>query len=64
MKAVVINEYGENDVVEYIDVDRPEPKAGEVLIKVPTQRGSTRWTGKSAAVWASAWVCPCQSTSR
>ncbi|WP_244490259.1 NADP-dependent oxidoreductase [Rhizobium sp. Root483D2] len=34
MKAVVINEYGENDVVEYIDVDRPEPKAGEVLIKV------------------------------
>lgn len=34
MKAVVISEYGDNDVVEYIDVDRPEPRAGEVLVKV------------------------------
>lgn len=34
MKAVVIHEYGTNDVVQYIDVDRPEPKAGHVLVKV------------------------------
>ena len=34
MKAVVINAYGNNDVVEYTDVDRPVPRAGEVLVKV------------------------------
>lgn len=34
MKAVVINEYGDNNVVQYTDVDRPEPQAGEVLVKV------------------------------
>ncbi len=34
MKAVVINEYGDNSVVRYADVDRPEPQAGEVLVKV------------------------------
>lgn len=34
MKAVVIDEYGSNDVVRYTDIDIPEPKAGEVLIKV------------------------------
>ena len=34
MKAVVIREYGTNDVVEVHDVDRPEPKAGKVLVKV------------------------------
>lgn len=34
MKAVVINEYGDNDVIEYVDVDRPEPDAREVLVKV------------------------------
>lgn len=34
MKAVVINEYGDNSVVRYADVNRPEPQAGEVLVKV------------------------------
>ena len=34
MKAVIINEYGDNAVVRYTDVDRPEPKASEVLVKV------------------------------
>ena len=34
MKAVLINEYGDNGVVQYIDIDRPEPQAGEVLVKV------------------------------
>ena len=34
MKAVVIHEYGNNDVVQYIEVERPEPQAGEVLVKV------------------------------
>jgi NADPH:quinone reductase-like Zn-dependent oxidoreductase len=34
MKAVVINEYGNADVVNYVDVERPEPRAGEVLVKV------------------------------
>ncbi|MEG3841014.1 NADP-dependent oxidoreductase [Microcoleus sp. herbarium14] len=34
MKAIVINAYGNEDVLDYIDVDRPEPKADEVLVKV------------------------------
>jgi len=34
MKAIVINTYGNEDVLNYIDVDRPEPKADEVLVKV------------------------------
>jgi NADPH:quinone reductase-like Zn-dependent oxidoreductase len=34
MKAVVINDYGSNDVVQYVDVERPQPQAGEVLVKI------------------------------
>ncbi len=34
MKAVVINQYGDNSVVQIADLDRPEPKAGEVLVRV------------------------------
>lgn len=34
MKAVIVNEYGGSDVVQYIDIDRPAPQAGEVLVKV------------------------------
>ncbi len=34
MKAIVINAYGNEDVLDYTDVDRPEPKADEVLVKV------------------------------
>lgn len=34
MKAIVINTYGNEDVVEYVDIERPEPKAYEVLVKV------------------------------
>ena len=34
MRAVVIREYGNNDVVRIEEVDRPEPAAGEMLVKV------------------------------
>jgi NADPH:quinone reductase-like Zn-dependent oxidoreductase len=34
MKAVIVNAYGDNDVVEYTDIDQPEPQAGEVLVRV------------------------------
>src|SRR4051812_1537962 len=34
MKAVRFHEYGDSDVLRYEDVDRPEPGAGEVLIRV------------------------------
>ena len=34
MKAVVINEYGNESVLNYTDVERPEPKADEILVKV------------------------------
>jgi NADPH:quinone reductase-like Zn-dependent oxidoreductase len=34
MKAIAINAYGNEDVVNYVDVDRPEPKADEVLVRV------------------------------
>lgn len=34
MKAAIINAYGDNTVVQYADVPRPEPAAGEVLVKI------------------------------
>jgi NADPH:quinone reductase-like Zn-dependent oxidoreductase len=34
MKAIVIKSYGDEGVVEYANVERPEPKADEVLVKV------------------------------
>jgi NADPH:quinone reductase-like Zn-dependent oxidoreductase len=34
MKAVVIHETGDPDVLRYEDADRPEPGDGEVLIRV------------------------------
>lgn len=34
MKAIAINTYGNEDVLNYVDVDRPAPKADEVLVKV------------------------------
>src|SRR6266404_4508030 len=34
MKAVVIRSYGGDGVVEYTDIERPKPKADEVLVKV------------------------------
>ena len=34
MKAVIINEYGNEDVVNYVDVERPAPNKDEVLVKV------------------------------
>jgi NADPH:quinone reductase-like Zn-dependent oxidoreductase len=34
MKAVIINEYGNEDVVNYVDVERPDPKKDEILVKV------------------------------
>lgn len=34
MKARVINAYGNEDVLNYVDVERPEPKADEILVKV------------------------------
>lgn len=36
MKAVVINEYGNNDVVNLIDSEIPQPAAREILVKVHT----------------------------
>jgi NADPH:quinone reductase-like Zn-dependent oxidoreductase len=34
MKAIVISAYGNEDVLDYVEVERPEPKADEVLVKV------------------------------
>ena len=34
MKAIIINEYGDNHVVQLVDAVRPEPKAGQLLVKV------------------------------
>jgi NADPH:quinone reductase-like Zn-dependent oxidoreductase len=34
MKAIVINEYGDESVLHYTDVERPEPKENEILVKV------------------------------
>ncbi len=34
MKAIVMNEYGNENVLNYTDVERPKAKEGEVLVKV------------------------------
>jgi len=34
MKAVSINRYGDESVLNYADVERPEPQADEILVKV------------------------------
>ena len=34
MKAIIINEYGDNSVVHHADVARPQAGAGEVLVKI------------------------------
>jgi NADPH:quinone reductase-like Zn-dependent oxidoreductase len=34
MKAVLVEEFGEADVLQYVVVERPEPGEGEVLIEV------------------------------
>ncbi|HTN69206.1 MAG TPA: NADP-dependent oxidoreductase [Dysgonamonadaceae bacterium] len=34
MKAILIKEYGDESVLNYTDVDRPEPKADEILVKI------------------------------
>ena len=34
MKALIINEYGDESVLNYTDVVRPEPQSDEVLIRV------------------------------
>lgn len=33
MKAVIINQFGSPDVLEYVDISKPIPQAGEVLVK-------------------------------
>lgn len=34
MKAVQISRYGDEDVLEYVDVPRPTPQAGQALVKI------------------------------
>lgn len=34
MKAIQIKEYGDESVLNYTDVERPEPKADEILVKI------------------------------
>lgn len=34
MKAAIIDEYGNNEVVRIADIERPEPQAGEMRVKV------------------------------
>jgi NADPH:quinone reductase len=34
MKAMKVEEFGEPEVLQYVDVDRPEPGEGEVLIEI------------------------------
>src|SRR5579859_1049646 len=34
MKAVRMHEFGDVDVLKYEDIERPEPQAGEVLVRV------------------------------
>ena len=52
MKAIIYTQYGPLEGLRIRDIDRPEPKADEVLIKVkattaPTIRGRVLSDGRS-----------------
>ena len=34
MQAVIIDEYGDNSVVQFRNIERPDPRTGELLVKV------------------------------
>ena len=40
MKAVRFEKYGDIDVLQVEDIERPQPKAGQVLIKVKARKYS------------------------
>ena len=45
MKAVFINRYGSNDVLEYGERPEPVPRADEVLIEVPDGKAEAARSG-------------------
>lgn len=57
MKAAVMHEFGDVDVLNYEDIATPSPKAGHVLIKV-LAAGVNRFTTTSVRV-ASLRTFPC-----
>jgi NADPH:quinone reductase-like Zn-dependent oxidoreductase len=34
MKAIIINRYGDSNVLQYTDIEKPIPQGKEVLIKI------------------------------
>jgi NADPH:quinone reductase-like Zn-dependent oxidoreductase len=48
MKAAVVTKYGGLDKVNFAEVDKPKPGAGEVLVQVSQVGGveSSRYMGK------------------
>lgn len=53
MKAVVITKYGPPEVLEIRDIEKPQPKANEVLIKV---HATTAHAGDSRVRRSSPWI--------
>ncbi|EDP94602.1 NAD(P)-dependent alcohol dehydrogenase [Kordia algicida OT-1] len=53
MKAVIITKYGPPEVLEIRDIEKPQPKANEVLIKVHT---TTAHAGDSRVRRSSPWI--------
>lgn len=44
MKAISFSKYGGNEVLEFVELDKPQPAAGEVLVKVA-------WAGVNPIDW-------------
>jgi len=51
MKAIEITEFGAPEVLKLAERPTPQPKAGEVLIKVPHQASTVRTCS------AQRWLC-------
>lgn len=57
MKAAVYTKYGPADVLDIADIARPEPKAGEVRVKVNAASVTTAdWRLRASAFPAATWI--------
>ena len=56
MKAIVIHEFGPPEVLRYEDVPDPQPRAGEIRIRVHAATVNRSFPAWIAPAWSMRWV--------